>query len=399
MPMAAMFATMLLVQVVINASRPMVSYRALGLGADAVDLGIISASFGLISLIAALPLGDAVDRYGSKKFIVSATVVLAFACVALALSNSIWVIIVMQSIFGLALMMVAIGCQTLVANAGPDISSEARFAIFTAVVSLGQLFGPLVGGVVAEGAIALDLRSADDTYATTAVFVVLAVVSVAAFVPSLFIREGPPSRQSGSKKVTAAEFGRAMKAPGMFHAMFASLVVLSVLDLLMVYLPAWGEEKGWSVGFVSALLAVRAAASFAVRLVMQPMINHWGRRWPMAIGSAVGAISLGCIQFVDWAPLLIAMMIVSGFILGISQPLTMAWVSRIAPLRLRSTALAVRLLANRFGQVIVPIVVGSVAGFAGTAAIFTSLAVLLGSTSVMVARSQIDDAVAGANDE
>ena len=398
-PLAALFVTMFMVQLVINASRPMVSYRALAMGADAVDLGLISASFGLISLLVALPLGDAVDRFGSRRFILSATIILAASCLVLAVSNSVLLIIAVQSFLGLGLMMVAIGAQTLVANAGPNLSSEARFAIFTAVVSLGQLFGPLLGGGVAEGAIALGLRTPQDPYGTTAVFAVLTVVSVAAFIPALLIRYGLPSRSAGSARLTLKEFNGAMRAPGMFHAMFSSLVVLSVLDLLTVYLPAWGEERGWSVGLVSALLAARAAASFGVRLVIAPIISWWGRRWPLVVGAGIGAGALGSIQFIESPVLLFTMMIVSGFILGISQPLTMAWVARIAPLRLRSTSLAVRLMANRFGQIAVPLVVGTVAGVAGTAAIFSSMALLLVSTAALVGGSKIDDAAGEARDD
>jgi MFS family permease len=392
-PLGAVYVAMLLVQLVINASRPMVSYRALALGADSVVLGLISASFAVVSLVAAIPVGSAVDRFGARRFVAVSAFILAVSCVVLALSDSLVLLVLMQSVFGVALMTVAIACQTLVANAGPDVSSEARFAVFTAVVSLGQLFGPLIGGGMAEAAIALGWHAENDEYATTVVFLVLAVIGVAAVPAALMIREGPRGRPKGSERVTRQEFFSSMRAPGMFHALFASLVVLSALDILTIYLPAWGEEQGWSIGFVSALLAVRAGASFAVRLVMQPVITRWGRRLPLAAGSAAGALALGAVPFVGYAPLLFALMGVVGIVLGMSQPLTMSWVARIAPLRLRSTALAVRLMANRFGQLTIPLGVGAIAGFVGTTAIFFSLGALLTATTVMVARSTIDDEV------
>ena len=56
-----------------------------------------------------------------------------------------------------------------------------------------------------------------------------------------------------------------------------------------------------------------------------------------------------------------------GFFLGIGQPLTMTLTVRAAPVSARSTALALRLLAHRLGQVAVPTGAGLVAGATGAA--------------------------------
>jgi MFS family permease len=396
-PLGAVYATVVLAQIVLNASRPMVSYRALVLGADGFALGVITASFALLAIVGAIPIGNLIDRFGAKGFVTASLVVPTGCCAVLAATGSLPVIVVTQAVLGLAQVTAAIGFQTLVANAGPASRSDSRFGSFTAVVSVGQLAGPAVAGVVAEAAIAAGLRSAADVHATTAVFVVLAALSLTGVPVSLLIRQGPARRARGEGRVTAREVGDTLRAPGMFHALFASLVVLSCIDILTIYLPAWGDEQGWSVGFVSALLAVRAASSFTFRLFLHPLVARFGRRMPLAVGSALGGIALAAVPLVGIDAILVGLMAVAGLVLGMSQPMTMSWVSRIAPERMRSTALAIRLTANRIGQFAIPVGVGAVAGAAGTAAIFYALGLLLGASTVLVARSRIDDATAAAD--
>ncbi|MPZ62782.1 MAG: hypothetical protein GEU93_16100 [Propionibacteriales bacterium] len=51
------------------------------------------------------------------------------------------------------------------------------------------------------------------------------------------------------------------------------------------------------------------------------------------------------------------------------QPLTMAWVAAETTPETRATAMSVRIVANRLGQVTVPALAGLVAGFAGVAGV------------------------------
>jgi MFS family permease len=378
----------LITQVVMTGGRPMVSYRAIALDASLEQLGYIAASFALLSVIAAIPLGTLMDRAGAKWLICGAMAMVTLSLAALVFTDSLLVVIVTQAFMGLGLVTAAIGFQTIVANAGPGESSDSRFGLFTATVSLGQLVGPLAAGALAEGAQALDGFNAGDRFGTVPVFVVLAVLCGAGFVLAAGITERRPVMDPQRTAVLRGA-GTVLLVPGMRLAIFASLVVLCTIDVLTIYLPAYGAAHGLSVGVVAAMLATRAATSIAVRLFLAPLLARFGRRVMLTIGCLIGAASLALAPLVP--PLgLFGVLAVLGLVLGAAQPLTMSWVSRAAPIRLRSTALGVRLAGNRLGQFLIPAGVGLLAGFAGTGAMFWALAGLLGVTSLLVGRSSME---------
>jgi MFS family permease len=68
-------------------------------------------------------------------------------------------------------------------------------------------------------------------------------------------------------------------------------------------------------------------------------------------------------------------MAVSGLAMGVGQPVTMAWVSRISSPENRGLAISIRLTSNRFGQVVVPALAGVIA-VGGVGTVFLMLAAL-----------------------
>jgi predicted MFS family arabinose efflux permease len=164
--------------------------------------------------------------------------------------------------------------------------------------------------------------------------------------------------------------------------MFASLTVLTTIDLLSVYLPAFGEARGIPVETVGLLLAVRAGASMASRLLMLPMLKALSLTRVLAISTALPALALGLFPFLQELPMLYLAIGVAGFGLGLGQPITLTWVAGRVPRKSRGTALGVRHTGNRLGQVILPATVGLVAGASGVALVFGSLGLLLGIATV-----------------
>jgi MFS family permease len=380
-----------LVQTAVFAIRPMVSYKAIAVGAGSFDLGVIAAAFAVIPLLVAVQIGRWVDRWAEPRFIVVGAAVIAASCLSLLWIDSIWALAASQAALGLGHIMTVVGTQTLVGNRGDPTRREARFGVFTVVVSLGQLAGPTGAGLLAGRASGPAVPDGTVVFGTGPVFLGAAAISLLATLAAIGLREARsvivdpvPVPGNAARESTGQALWRVLRIPSMPHAMVASLTVLTTIDLLAVYLPAYGEANGLSVQTVGLLLGARAAASMASRILMLPLIKLLGRRLLLALSIAVPAVSLAVFPLLDAPFLLYTAMVLAGFGLGLGQPITIAWVVDRAPADVRGTAIGVRLSGNRLGQTVLPVGVGAIAGGAGVAAVFISLAVLLGLSAATV---------------
>jgi MFS family permease len=183
---------------------------------------------------------------------------------------------------------------------------------------------------------------------------------------------------------------RVARIPSMPHAMLVSLTVLTSIDILVTYLPIYGEQNGLSVQLVGYLLAVRAGASIASRLFMAPMIRRTGRRRLLVLSLVAPAAALAVFPVVPLAGQVAAMVVV-GLGLGLGQPVTLSWVAATAPRELLGTALGMRLSGNRLGQAALPVVIGALAAATGVTAVFVALAAMLAGSSSLLLRARFDD--------
>jgi MFS family permease len=374
----------------------MVSYEAISLGAGALELGVIASAFAILSLPFAVSIGRWVDRWGEAWFVIAGAAMISAVCISLLLIDSVWALILSQALLGLGHILSVIATQTLVANQASRENRDGRFGIFTVFVSLGQLVGPAAAGFLAGATAPLGSEKTGEV-GTDAVFIAAAAVAVAAVIVSVtLIRPKTlpvPHDVAAPKKVTTsywASVGQVLRIPSMPHAMLASLTVLTTIDLLAVYLPAYGEANGISVQTVGLLLAARAGASMASRLLMLPLLRAFSLSHVLAISTAVPAIALGIFPFLESVPLMYAAIAMAGFGLGLGQPVTLTWVAGRAPRNIRGTAMGVRHTGNRLGQVVLPATVGLVAGASGVGLVFGSLAALLGMTTWAVLTTKFD---------
>ena len=176
-----------------------------------------------------------------------------------------------------------------------------------------------------------------------------------------------------------------LRQPNAPHAMFASVAVLTTSDLLVAYLPAYGEATGLSPTTVGLLLSVRAGASMLSRILMGSLTRWVGRGRLLILSTALPAVALGVLPLVDAPAVLLTLMVLAGLGLGLGQPLSLVWVAQTAPEHMRGTAVGVRLSGNRLGQVAIPAAVGGIVGAAGLGAVFVSVATMLVGSSVLTA--------------
>jgi MFS family permease len=371
----------ILLQALTLVLRPMTSYRALELGMPVFWLGALSACFAVIPLVVAIPTGRVTDRLGEVPIMLAGAVLLvASAVVFLAFSDSIAGLVLGSLVLGTGQLLSVVGEQAMVANIAGQGRYDAAFGQYAFAASVGQTAGP--GIIVALGG--------GGTFpAAGAVFAGAAVISLILLATTALIRPPRAHAQIRDEARTAA-LGSALRIPGLVRAVLASAVILSAVDILIVYLPALGSERGIASGVVGALLAVRAGTSMLSRLFLARLALWLGRRRLFVASAVVSALAVGAMAVPQPAVTLAIAVAVAGFALGLGQPLTMSWLAETAPRGLRGTAMALRLTGNRLGQMVVPTATGLVAAGAGTAGVLAMTAAVLIGAGLSVRGADVD---------
>lgn len=389
-------AVNLLIGSAVHAVRPLVSYRALDLGAGPIELGIIAASFALVSLLIAVFVGRWVDRWGESLFMISGSIGVSLVALLLTMSDSVLTLAIAMAALGLSQILTAVSIQTLIASAGELAHRDARFGWQSLIASLGQFIGPIAAGFLAG--IPAGGGELPPLAGIRLVFVVASLASAGAAVFAIWLAVRwrstrlHKSARRNPTDTTASAIGRVLGLPNMPQAMFASLAVLASVDILIVYLPAFAIAAGIDIEVVGLLLATRAAAAMLSRALIFPLRTVFRRSHLLAIAMLTPAVALTIFPLIaESQPAMFVLMAITGFGLGLGQPLTVSWVAARAPVDLRGTAIGVRLSGNRLGQLVVPAAVGVAASAAGLSAVFWSVSVMLSAGGILVMRARFEE--------
>jgi MFS family permease len=370
-----------LTQAALYLARPVTSYRALALGADARAVGLITAAFALVPLVVAVPLGRASDRWRPGYLLTGGIVLGAVACALLGLADTLAGLALASAVLGLGHLALTLAGQSLIARQSADALHDRDFGLYAAAASSGQLVGPAMAGL------ALSTAGRSLEAATTLGFLVAAGLMGLAVPTSLGAdRLGGTSRPRDRQAGRPLRAGQLIAARGVPAGMLASLAMLATVDVLTAYLPVLGVQRGISPAVVGALLSLRAATSILSRVLIPWMVGRLGRARLLAASAAGSALLTAALPLSGGTAVLAILLAAAGFLLGIGQPLTMSMVVHAVPQAARGTALAIRLTGNRFGQVATPAAAGLVAGAAGVSAAFWLLGGLLGLAALAVVR-------------
>jgi MFS family permease len=358
--------------------RPIISYKAVELGADSAMVGIVGATFALAPLVLAIRIGGIVDRGKSGLALLAGSVLMAVTTVGLLFIDSIPLLMVAMPLLGIGHLLCMVGGQTMIANRSQSTQYEKNFGLFTFYASLGHALGPLIGGWLADsGEVRVDANAA---FTFALVLFIFAIISVLKLSTK---RENQPVPEKTNSKVTVLQV---MSVPTFKSAIFVASATTSVVDVVLIFLPLFGRELGISVTDIGILLAIRSFASMGVRVLLGQITDMLGLKRILVWGSLVTLVSMVALALATNFWVIAVIMVISGFAMGIGQPATMAWVSRISSAESRGLAIAIRLTANRLGQVAVPALAGVIAT-GGIAAVFYSLALIQAAAVVATARA------------
>lgn len=352
---ALLLITLVVTQSGLQAIRPLISYRTIAMGGGGFEVGIAAASFALLSVLVALPLGRFTDRTGrTLTLLMIGAILCAGATATVAAAPNLPVVIIGSALLGLAHVLLMVGAQGHVAKVAREDRLDSGFGWMAAAVSAGQLLGPLMAGFsLGAGAVSVESTAHAARIATVAAIAAIPIAIVLAATGRVWATN-EPSTIEGSPSARLAAM-TLIRRPGVFSALVTSLALLAAVDILTAYLPLVGQERNIAATTIGALLALRAGASLVSRAGLGKLAARWGHDQLVAMSTLGSGVAIAVLALpVSNLWVLVPAALIGGFLLGIGQPLTMTLVVRSVPPEGRGAALALRLVANRLGQVGLP---------------------------------------------
>ncbi len=270
-------------------------------------------------------------------------------------------------LLGCGQMFTVLGEQSYVGAISTAGRSDTTFGIYGFAVALGQTLGPIM--LVLPGGSA-------HLPPVVLIFAVSLGCALLLLVVSLLIRS--PARAAAFERVGMLSAARGVLATrGLPSALVAGSLVLASVDIFIAYAPLIGQDRRLPAIVISAMLVARSGFSMLSRLFLGVLARGLGRRWLLVSSILASALMLAGFVLDVPAGVLVVFACGYGFVIGICQPITMSWISLIAPAGTRGLAMSMRLAANRLGQTVLPATLGVLAAAAGAAGV-------LGASSVML---------------
>lgn len=357
--------------------RPLVPLRLSELGASDPYIGVVVASYSLLSLFLAIPGGRLIDRVGTGKVLAVAFSGMAVVGVGYAFARTPGQFLLLMTVNGVTETGAWLALQALITYAGRGAFREKQLAIFSFGWGLGVAAGPVIGAAI----------FARLGFAPLGWF--FALVSLTALVGVSFV----PVPRTSSRNPDATQDGPPERAaisdvlgrPAVRAVLLSSFIALFVNAIRMSFYPLYLERSGISVERIGVLLSVMGIASLLIRLPLPAMLRRFGDNRVLVWGLWLSVVPISVTPWLPTFGLLLAAAIVFGAAYGLNPPVTVQMMATHTRAHERGLAMGLRITSNRLAQVIQPVLFGALAPMAGIAAAFPlsglGLAVLTGWTA------------------
>ncbi len=370
----AIVATAFVEQIVITIARVATTYRAVELDLSVVWLGVITAVYALLPIAIGVPIGRFIDRgYDAVTTWIGACLLIV-GCIGFVLMPNLAGILISTAILGTAhlLFVVSQQIQCTRCGSGPG-AMERAIGNYMVANAAGQGVGPYIVALAGGAA------SVPPTHFLFELSIAGAVVTLGCALLT---------RSAGAHKLPVDRAKVPLRdllfAPGLTTIIVVSVVTVVAQDLIVVYLPLLGADRGMSVDAVGTLLAIRAVTSMVSRLIYARLHVAFGRI-PLTLTSTfVSAVAYALIALPLPLPLLYLAIGTAGFALSISITASIAGVLAIATGGAIGTANSLRTMASRIGQSVIPILASVVAAAIGTGSIFVLIGLSLAASGAAV---------------
>lgn len=368
---------------VLGLSNPFFALYAHELGASTLVIGLLVTVRALLPIFIALPSGQLIDSIGPMRMLQAGTLSLLASTVLTSTATSLAPLVLAQLFLGASIIVMASSFQVLVSGGDKEGRDEAikKYAMW---MSGGTMLGPLVGGLVvsafdtpAEGYRGAFMVAS----AATALFMIVLVFLSRRYVhpepgPGLALGDVLSAagfldsyrRGIGLTRYRAVQFGLA-----------ATFVIMYIQSLYMSFLPLVMDQYGFSTMVIATALALKGLAGMLSRYAIGVLAKRLSLEQILTIA---GFVAAACVMLTPLAGLhtasMLGIVVVMGAAVGVNLPVSIMIMVDAIGQGDRGKLMGLRLLVNRFSQVLSPAMFGILGqAFGLTAALYSGGAFLV----------------------
>lgn len=349
--------------------RPMVTYRAIDLGATTGQIGLLAGAFGGVSLLVAIPIGRLLDRIGAGRGTVYGILIEVFGAFIGLFAVNFQILFLAATIMGLGHVTAMPGHSMYIAINWPTEKLTSMYNNYATAVSVGQAIGS--PAAIFAGTMFVAHATSGSTVNSVAGLTVALLFGLMALPAAWMLREAKgahalkhPPRNRLERKADGAARKQAGQTKGTWAIMLTSAIVVAAQDVLITFLPVWAVSKSVSANTVAVLLASRAIFTLFIRLFSTRLVAQFGRKAVLISSIVSGCLGFVLLPFVGGSLSFISMFFL-GIGLGIAQPITLVMLMDQVDPSSRGAALGLRMFGHRLGQLALPLAMGGVANLGG----------------------------------
>jgi len=260
--------------------------------------GVLAAMYPVGALVAAIPAGMAVARFGVKRGVVVGLTVLTVTTVAFGLADSVWALDTARFLQGVSSAFTWSGALAWLVAASPSGRRGQLIGSAFAAAIGGALFGPIIGVIA--------------SYTGTApAFGGIAALALVLLVAAALTPAATPEQPQPVRMLFAA-----FSAPRIRIGIWLCLLPALLFGNLAVLAPLRLSHLGWGAAAVGATFLVSAAVEAVWAPVLGRASDRYGRFAPLRAALLASAVMSLLLPWPE-RPWVFALAIVaSGFAFG-----------------------------------------------------------------------------------
>lgn len=344
--------------------RMMLLLNGAALGSSTASLGVLQALFMMPTALLSIRIGRLIDRLGPRGPMLLSLLALVISPLLPALAPGLPALYVAAMLSGSAatvMYMIHVGVTGRTALPEERLRYMTLSSVVYSMVSLGA---PLLGGVM------IDTVGHRWAYLALGPWPLIAVIAIL-----VGVRGIPGPSASGARPGGRGAMDL-LREPDLRAVYVVSTCLSIIIESYSLLIPLYGTARGLSATSIGLMISTMSFAMLGIRAAAPLLARAVPHRRLLVIALFQASLAYAIYPLVDSMAIHLALAVMIGSAVGLTQPMTMVMLYELAPRGRDGEAVGLRQLFVSSGQVGVPLAFGALAGVAGLLPAFWIIAAL-----------------------